>query len=326
MQRPAGGGNSDTTAPVVRDFAVTPDSVSPGGTFTIKFYVSDTGGSGLNRVELWRKSDSGNWGEVKRVSASGATFLGSFTDAPSAGGYWYGVHVVDGAGNWSAEPAAVHVTVKQEAQQVRDDAAFDGQSQYPTITVEETVRLFIRFKNSGTSTWRNSDGYRIVGNNEYQGKAWNLTGDVPPGGTTTFTFDVKVSQPGTYRYGGMIAHNGNTFGPYAFIDVTVNQDEPQRRESATLDGQSQYPTVDVGESVNLFIRFRNTGNATWRSSDGYRFVGNSQYQGQMWNLSGDVPPGGTATFNFEVKGSQPGTFRYGVTMAHNATTFGPFAF
>jgi surface antigen len=98
----------DTTAPMVNSLSVSPSSVSLGSSFTISYSVSDTGGSGLNRVELWRANDSGGspvgWAEVKRTSASGNSYSGSFTDAPSSvESYWYGIHVVDGAGNWNEE-------------------------------------------------------------------------------------------------------------------------------------------------------------------------------------------------------------------------------
>jgi parallel beta-helix repeat protein len=94
----------DTIPPTVNDFSVTPHSVSLGNAFAITYTVSDTGGSGLNRVELWRRSETVDWQEIKRTSISGDTYSGSFTDAPpSIGAYWYGIHVVDNAGNWNDE-------------------------------------------------------------------------------------------------------------------------------------------------------------------------------------------------------------------------------
>lgn len=109
---------ADTTKPTVNSLSVSPSAVTLSSSFTISYSVSDTGGSGLNRVELWRANDSGGssigWAEVKRTSASGNRYSGSFTDAPSSGGtYWYGIHAVDNAGNWAAESSPVRVTVTE---------------------------------------------------------------------------------------------------------------------------------------------------------------------------------------------------------------------
>jgi subtilisin-like proprotein convertase family protein len=101
----------DTTAPTFSYFDVIPKSLILGNAFTISYTVSDTGGSGLNRVELWRANDSGGspvgWAEIKRTYLSGnGPLSGSFTDAPSSSGsYWYGMHAEDNAENWSAEPS-----------------------------------------------------------------------------------------------------------------------------------------------------------------------------------------------------------------------------
>ena len=74
----------DTTAPTVDAFSVHPDFVTLGNAFTIDYTVSDTGGSGLNRTELWRANDSGgspvDWTEIKRTSISGNSYSGSFSD------------------------------------------------------------------------------------------------------------------------------------------------------------------------------------------------------------------------------------------------------
>lgn len=112
----------DTIPPTVSAFSVTPSSVIFGNSFTISYTVSDTGSSGLNRVELWRANDSGSspvgWAEIKRTYLSGnGPTSGSFSDAPTSTGtywYWYGIRAVDNEGNWSVEPnppGTIKVTV-----------------------------------------------------------------------------------------------------------------------------------------------------------------------------------------------------------------------
>jgi len=110
----------DTNAPRVEFLSTQPGSITLGDSFTISYTVSDSGGSALNRVELWRANDSnGNpadWVEITRNSASGNSDSGFLADAPfPAGFYWYGIHVADNAGNWATEDSPVKVEVTPQA-------------------------------------------------------------------------------------------------------------------------------------------------------------------------------------------------------------------
>ena len=111
--------------PVVNDFNVTPDSVTLGNSFAISYTVSDD--IGLQQVELWRATDVNGDGEpdwpdypegyIDIHYLSGETsYSGTFYDTPSsADTYWYGVHVVDTSGQWSAGPdPPVQVTVTSD--------------------------------------------------------------------------------------------------------------------------------------------------------------------------------------------------------------------
>jgi len=107
----------DTTPPTISAFSVTPTSLPVGGSVTISYTASDTGGSGLKTAQLWRTPDDGHgvpnpnsWQQVGPsvdISAAGnGPYQGSFQDTPPlVGEWWYGVHVVDGASpsNWNDE-------------------------------------------------------------------------------------------------------------------------------------------------------------------------------------------------------------------------------
>jgi cell wall-associated NlpC family hydrolase len=98
----------DNILPTVDAFSVTPASVTLGDAFTIPYTVSDTGGSGLKQVELWRKG-TGDWEQIgdpiSLVGEGDGPYSNSFYDAPiSVGTYEYGMHVVDNEGNWGWEP------------------------------------------------------------------------------------------------------------------------------------------------------------------------------------------------------------------------------
>jgi RHS repeat-associated protein len=100
----------DNIRPTVISFTASATSISPGGSLLFDYTISDSGGSGLSRAELFRAPDSGGkpgtWSGIKSSSHSGnGPASGSFTDSLSATGtYWYGLHAVDNAGLEGFEP------------------------------------------------------------------------------------------------------------------------------------------------------------------------------------------------------------------------------
>lgn len=99
--------------PSISAFAVTPSSITLGQSFTITYTVSDVGGPGLLRVELWLATGNGtssdtSWAEVAANTASGSGPVnGNFANGPtSVGSYWYGLHAVDINGNYETEKMA----------------------------------------------------------------------------------------------------------------------------------------------------------------------------------------------------------------------------
>jgi len=110
---------ADTTPPTISSFSVSPTSVTLGGSFMITYTVCDSGGSGLNSVQLWRTDNLGAWPSqpVAQNSASGdGPVSGALSDVPpSVGDWWYGIHVFDTAGNSITETQAggqpIHVVV-----------------------------------------------------------------------------------------------------------------------------------------------------------------------------------------------------------------------
>ena len=99
--------DEDNIYPTVDAFSVTNSPVTLGNGFSISYTVTDSGGSGLNRVEYWRKYEENEWqmtSEVSLVNEGDGPYEGSYTDTPDqVGTYWYGIHVADNAGNWNDE-------------------------------------------------------------------------------------------------------------------------------------------------------------------------------------------------------------------------------
>ncbi|MBS3918574.1 MAG: hypothetical protein KG012_06765, partial [Deltaproteobacteria bacterium] len=90
--------------PNVTSFSASASQITQGQSITLSYSVSDD--VGLSYVRLVRADDSTkiDFREIRRLSVSGSSYSGSFTDTPpSAGTYRYGVHVVDTKGQWNCE-------------------------------------------------------------------------------------------------------------------------------------------------------------------------------------------------------------------------------
>ena len=106
---------------------------------------------------------------------------------------------------------------------VTDGATFITQSAYPTVNPGQSFQIFFEVKNTGTSTWQ--PGSYWLQNLQYPlgaNSQQSLSQSVPPNGTYRWTINQTApSNLGTYRSQWMISHNGTTFGPNMYIDVTV---------------------------------------------------------------------------------------------------------
>jgi hypothetical protein len=107
------GMDSDSSAPSKVTVTVTPaPPAQTTGNFTVSWTASTDAESGIARYELWRAPDvngaPGSWGNAP-VPGKGNLSPGtlSTTDDPGTPGtYWYGIHVVNGAGLVSTEVTA----------------------------------------------------------------------------------------------------------------------------------------------------------------------------------------------------------------------------
>lgn len=102
----AGPGPTDTTFPQVNAMTVTL------GSATINWNVSDSGGSHLSRIGVWRAPEvsgsPGTWQRLNSLTQNIAnqnrdTYTSTAVDNPAPNTYWYGIHVVDQDGNCAIE-------------------------------------------------------------------------------------------------------------------------------------------------------------------------------------------------------------------------------
>jgi surface antigen len=112
--------NLDNEKPRILSFGPIKSSINQGETVEISYTVSDSGGSGLRQVELWKGKDRGNLSHYStdRINGNGPV-TGKFKDSPTpAGTYYYGIHVLDNKDNLAYDTGALPVVVIGESPSV----------------------------------------------------------------------------------------------------------------------------------------------------------------------------------------------------------------
>ncbi len=116
----------DKTDPNIDNFNITPSDPSwinsENPNLNISWTVTDSGGSHLSHIEVWRApDDSGNPGTWAQVGTNYNAPFSSDSWSSSTihsepgdledGIWWYGIHVVDNGGNWIDEGGSIKVNV-----------------------------------------------------------------------------------------------------------------------------------------------------------------------------------------------------------------------
>ena len=104
----------DNESPTAEKFDI--QSKLTSGLVEIVYYVQDTGGSKVREATFWRRVQGGAWPKdpVKKVALStNNSGVLSWSDSPKQGIYDYGIHILDGAGNYvkDAKPVISNVIV-----------------------------------------------------------------------------------------------------------------------------------------------------------------------------------------------------------------------
>jgi len=203
-----------------------------------------------------------------------------------------------------------------------DNAAFTDQSPYPTVDAGQQFSVFFEVRNTGNTTWRDSDGYGFENINDQPLGAWprqEIGGDISPGATKRWDIQMTApSQPGVYRTQWMLKHWDQTFGPNMFIDVTVPDVGPLVFEGQAVDDDNSDQSngdgdgvAECGETVELYVTLRNQGNGTTTGVNATISTGDS-YISWLYNTNSgypDISGGGTGTnsndFDFSIDSSTP---------------------
>jgi hypothetical protein len=205
--------------------------------------------------------------------------------------------ILEGASNWDMGGMAwLGITVEKPTY----TATFAGQSPYPSFLQGQSASAYLRYKNMGNVNWYDDTSAGAVGANPvhlatsnpinrnsifsatwvgasranatfskvYESDGTTLAANqhiVQPGQIVEFDFTFKSSQStaaGIYReYFQPILEGGSTWdmGGQAWLAVTVQTP----LYSATYAGQSNYPTIQRGNSASAYFKYKNTGNVSW---------------------------------------------------------------
>jgi hypothetical protein len=284
---------SDTTAPTISSFGVSPGNIRLGDSFTITYTISDSGGSGLNRAELYRAPDSGGvpgtWSGLKANSHSGnGPVSSSFSDSPSAAGtYWYGLHAIDNAGNLRTEPnppGPIRVTVTVSSNLPAPTLLSPGNGatnvslpvtfSWNPVNGASSYRIMVATSAAALPTDPTSTTCACVINDTPVGNSYPAAG--LSAGTTYFW---EVHARSATLFGDWSSKNGFTTGSFS---------------SPTLTGSLSPPNPVVGVTSAVLLGTATPGavvtdNETWpdKSTHTYTMVANSSGN---WSSSAYLVP------------------------------------
>ena len=191
--------------------------------------------------------------------------------------------------------------------QARNSAAFVSQSVPTTMALGQTYPVSITVLNNGDTTWTAENQYRLGAQAPQDSSTWGLSrvelpGAVAPGQSVTFNFTVAAPVVlGVYNFQWrMVQETVEWFGDYSSYVAVQDGDN-----NAVIVTQSVPAVMTPGQTYPVSVTVQNTGNTTWTVANQYRLGSQNSQDNTRWgiarvDLPNDVPPGGTATFNFTV--------------------------
>ena len=214
------------------------------------------------------------------------------------------------------------------------DAAADyiNQKVPTTMLPGQTVQVMIGMKNVGTDSWTSGQNIKLGAQGDSM--IWGInripiTSDVMPDGQVGFIFNITApSVPGTYNFQWRMLQEGvQRFGdvtPNVAITVLAPSNQAQ------FISQSVKSLMTASEYSTVSITYKNVGNTTWTAGSLYRLGSQNAQDNMTWGsnriaLPGDVPPGATVTFTFDVFApAKAGTYNFQWRMVQDGVEwFGP---
>jgi len=223
-----------------------------------------------------------------------------------------------------------------------DGASFVSQSGIPaTMTVGEQRTVTVTMKNTGTTTWTRTGGYKLGSQNPQDNFTWGLnrvwlssSESIAPGQQKSFTFTITAPlTPGSYNFQWRMVHELVAwFGQYSANQVI--QVTAAVSDNAQFVSQSVPSTLTVGEQRSVTVTMKNTGTATWTRGGGYKLGSENPRDNftwgfnRVWLSSGEsIAQGQQKSFTFTITApSSPGSYNFQWRMVHESVAwFGEFS-
>jgi GH25 family lysozyme M1 (1,4-beta-N-acetylmuramidase) len=348
------GVTTDTTPPTISVFSVSPSSVASGQGFTINYAVSDSGGTGLNRVVLRRTSGDGSatdpgWQDIQTNTASGNGLVsGSFTDTPSnPGTYWYGLAVFD-----NASPTQNHTDERAAGLGPQQVSVTAADTQGPSLSVSSPANnstvtsaiLTISGNASDSGLGNNGVSVTVNGANATGGSAtgnnsvnWSATVTLSTG-SNTITIVAKDSLGNSTSQSVTVIYNPpDTINPSISITSPVSGSTYSTSSSSVSIAGSASDNVGVTQVTWSNDRGGSgiaSGTTSWSVSGISLQSGQNVITVTARDAAGNtgiatltvtynpLPPAPVITSSASASGAQGQSFSYQIAATNNPTGYG----
>ena len=217
----------DTTKPTITSFSLNPTSITVGNSFSISYTISDSGGSGLSWIDLWRATDNNGqptgWTVLQPrhylSNYGNGPASGTFFDAPPVGIYWYGIHAQDTAQNTAYEPYKLRGSVMSPPASTPVAPAPAPQTLYVSLSASQYSitagqNAFLTADVSGTAQGTIHYQFDCTNNGSYEVDVVNNTDPYT-------TSSCNYPSPGTYT-AKVHVERGTAWPTEATASITVN--------------------------------------------------------------------------------------------------------
>lgn len=277
----AGPYQIDVAPPSVDSFGLT----SGGATPSVNWSVSDSGGSGLAYVQIWRADTtcalavSGDFNPVSpTITQSGNNSSSAWTDTtvPSDGNYCYGLHVNDHAGNYATESAGQKIDVVVDTTAPPTPTCTPGSTSFLTsINVncsDSEAGVTIRYTTSGITPSVSDTVYSgtltFTNGTTLKVRAWDSAGNAS--GTNTYEY-TQGNLPNTSITSNPTNPSADTTPTFGFTGTNSPTGYECRIDAGTWAScTSPYtPTVSAGShtfdvrAINSFGADESPASYTW---------------------------------------------------------------
>jgi len=219
-----------------------------------------------------------------------------------------------------------------------NNAQFISQTVPLTMTAGATSTVSVTMRNTGTTTWTDTETYHLRSQNPPKNFTWTVDraslapGDaIAPGQDKVFTWTVTApAAAGTYDFQWQMRQSSTDawFGdltPNVVVTVTI----------ATLGNASQFvdqsvpTTMIAGQTYPVTVTYRNTGSTTWTEAAGYRLASQNPQDNVTWGMNrvplaagASIPPGQNAVYTWTATApATPGTYDFQWQMRQSGVEF-----